>query len=141
MDDRTKTEAWPGQQARPASPPNQVPPSRGGRVGRILFGFLLIAAAVGTAWWFYHRPEPANARRGRTQTPPVATAPVASGDINVTINALGTVTSLATVTIKSQISGQLIAVNFQEGQLVKKGDLLAEIDSDRHGDDYGGPQR
>jgi multidrug efflux system membrane fusion protein len=61
--------------------------------------------------------------------PPVATATVASGDVNVTINALGTVTSLATVTVRSQISGQLVAVNFQEGQTVKKGDQLAEIDS------------
>jgi multidrug efflux system membrane fusion protein len=54
---------------------------------------------------------------------------VQTGDINVTINALGTVTSLATVTIRSQISGQLVRVAYNEGQLVNKGDLLAEIDS------------
>ena len=129
MDDRTKTEAWPGQTRPAPPPPYQVPPSRGGRAGSILLGLLLIAAAVGTAWWFYHRPDAARTRGGRNQVPPVSTAQVASGDINVTINALGTVTSLATVTIRSQISGQLVAVNFQEGQIVKKGDLLAEIDS------------
>jgi multidrug efflux system membrane fusion protein len=60
---------------------------------------------------------------------PVVVAPVVAGDIDITLNALGTVTSLATVTIKSQISGYLINVAYQEGQVVKKGDLLAEIDS------------
>jgi len=54
---------------------------------------------------------------------------VGKGDIGININALGTVTSLATVTIRSQISGQLVRVAFKEGDEVKKGDLLAEIDS------------
>jgi multidrug efflux system membrane fusion protein len=129
MDDRTKTEAWPGQTKPLPAPPRQAPPSRGGRTGRVVLAILLIAATAGTAWWFYHRPETTRARGGRNMVPPVATATVASGDVNVTINALGTVTSLATVTVRSQISGQLVAVNFQEGQIVKKGDQLAEIDS------------
>src|SRR5262249_32257976 len=60
---------------------------------------------------------------------PVVFRPAVSGDIDITLNALGTVTSLATVTIKSQISGYLVNVAYQEGQVVKKGDLLAEIDS------------
>src|SRR5579883_3039214 len=60
---------------------------------------------------------------------PVVVAPAVTGDIDITLNALGTVTSLATVTIKSQISGYLMNVAYQEGQVVKKGDLLAEIDS------------
>ena len=54
---------------------------------------------------------------------------VGKGDIGINLNALGTVTSLATVTIRSQISGQLIHIDFKEGDDVKKGDLLAEIDS------------
>jgi len=45
------------------------------------------------------------------------------------INALGTVTPLATVTVQTQISGQLISVGFTEGQLVNKGDFLAQIDA------------
>ena len=53
---------------------------------------------------------------------------VSKGDINININALGTVTSLATVTIRSQISGYLQKVVFKEGDEVKKGDLLVEID-------------
>ncbi len=132
MDDRTKTErpeAWPGPITRPgqAPPPPAAPPRR--RRGWLLglLGLLLIA---GVAWWIYHRPQPAAQRPTRFgQTPPVATAPVQSGDINVTVNALGTVTSLATVTVRSQISGQIMRIAFSEGQLVNQGDLLVEIDS------------
>jgi multidrug efflux system membrane fusion protein len=110
-------------------PLHEVPPPRSGRTGRIIVVLLLLAAAAGTAWWYMHAPAPSKTRGGRNAVPPVGTAAVTSGDINVTINALGTVTSLATVTIRSQISGQLVAVNFQEGQIVKKGEALAEIDS------------
>ena len=131
MDDRTKTdrqETWPGQIPRPGqAPPSPTAPPprrRGGLI--LLLGLLLIA---GVAWWVYQRPQPAATRGPRFGQPPVATAPVQSGDINVTINALGTVTSLATVTIRSQISGQIVRVAFTEGQLVNKGNLLVEIDS------------
>ncbi len=144
MDDLTKTErpdTWPGPITRPGqAPPPDKPRRRGGRRG-VLIGLLLIA---GAGWWFYNHPQqmpdvfarianrsqPAAQRPSRFgQTPPVATAPVQSGDINVTVNALGTVTSLATVTVRSQISGYLMRVEFTEGQLVNKGDLLVEIDS------------
>lgn len=50
------------------------------------------------------------------------------GDINVTLNALGTVTPMAAVTVRTQINGQLMQVGFQEGQVVHEGDFLAEID-------------
>ncbi len=50
------------------------------------------------------------------------------GNIRVIVNALGTVTPVATVTVQTQINGQLTDVGFTEGQLVKKGDFLAQID-------------
>jgi multidrug efflux system membrane fusion protein len=59
----------------------------------------------------------------------VATAPVQKGELAVRLNALGTVTPMAMVTVKTQISGRLVKVAFQEGQMVKEGDLLAEVDS------------
>jgi membrane fusion protein, multidrug efflux system len=131
MDDRTKTErpeVWPGPITRPGLAPlaPTAPPRRRKGWLVVLLGLLLIA---GVAWWIYQRPQPAAQRGPRFGQPPVATAPVQSGDINVTINALGTVTSLATVTVRSQISGYLIRIAFTEGQLVNKGDLLVEIDS------------
>jgi membrane fusion protein, multidrug efflux system len=58
----------------------------------------------------------------------VTVATVASGDIEVRIPALGTITPLATVTVRPQVSGILTKVAFQEGQLVKAGQFLAEID-------------
>ena len=59
---------------------------------------------------------------------PVGVANVTNGDIDITLNALGTVTPLRNVTVSAQIAGNLLNVNFKEGQMVKQGDLLAEID-------------
>jgi multidrug efflux pump subunit AcrA (membrane-fusion protein) len=61
-------------------------------------------------------------RRYRSAWPPSAP------DIKVVVTALGTVTPLATVTVKTQVNGQLLEVGFKEGQSVKKGDFLAQID-------------
>lgn len=58
----------------------------------------------------------------------VAVAAAAKGDIPVRLTSLGTVTSLATVTVKSQISGYLTEIHFREGQMVKKGDVLVQVD-------------
>ncbi|MGB8682413.1 MAG: MdtA/MuxA family multidrug efflux RND transporter periplasmic adaptor subunit [Candidatus Binatus sp.] len=59
---------------------------------------------------------------------PVAAAPAKRGDLEQYISAIGTVTAYNTVTVKSRVDGQLDKVNFTEGQIVKAGDLLAEID-------------
>lgn len=58
----------------------------------------------------------------------VAVGAAETADIPVVLTSLGTVTSLATVTVKSQISGYLKEIHFREGQDVKKGDLLVQID-------------
>ncbi|MBS0371835.1 MAG: MdtA/MuxA family multidrug efflux RND transporter periplasmic adaptor subunit [Proteobacteria bacterium] len=59
---------------------------------------------------------------------PVQTAASRTGDIDVNVNAIGTVTALNTVTIKPRVDGQLQKIAFGDGQQVKAGDLLAEID-------------
>src|SRR5580698_5336831 len=59
---------------------------------------------------------------------PVAVAPVKLGDIDVYIDALGTVTPVYTVTVVSRVAGEITEVRFKEGQIVKKDELLAVID-------------
>lgn len=59
---------------------------------------------------------------------PVAAAAAKVGDVDVVQAALGTVTPLKTVTVKPRVDGQLQSVNFTEGQLVKQGDVIAQID-------------
>ncbi len=59
---------------------------------------------------------------------PVGVLKVQKGDMPLYIKALGTVIPIDTITIKTQINGRLVKVNFKEGQFVKKGDVLVEID-------------
>jgi len=98
---------------------------------RRLFWLLLVAAVVATAVWYFPRPQtqPREAGRGPSGAPvPVGVSPVAKGYMPVTLSQLGTVTPLAMVTVKTQISGYLVQVAFKEGQMVNKGDFLAQID-------------
>lgn len=69
-----------------------------------------------------------NGNNNQDQAVAVATATVSTGDIQIRIPALGTITPLATVTVRTQISGQLQKIVFKEGQLVKQGEFLAQID-------------
>jgi multidrug efflux system membrane fusion protein len=62
------------------------------------------------------------------QAMPVGVATVNQGDLQIILRGLGTVNPLATVTVRTQISGRLMEVEFKEGQRVKKGDFLAQID-------------
>ncbi len=80
-----------------------------------------------------HRPQPPPAASGRGrggQNGPVAVAvaQVVPGDIQIRIPALGTVTTLANVTVRTQISGTLQKILFTEGQLVHEGAVIAQID-------------
>jgi len=75
-------------------------------------------------------PQPATGRRAQLQAglQSVGAATVTLNNVPVVVNALGTVTPIATVTVQSQISGYLTNVNFTEGQLVQRGAPIAQID-------------
>ena len=108
------------------------------RLSRVAYIGLACVVLAGLIWFVYPQPQTRGpggpgrggpGRGGFAQTPqPVGVAKVVSGDINVTVNALGTVTPLATAQVKPQASGMLIKINFTEGQMVKAGQVLAEID-------------
>jgi multidrug efflux system membrane fusion protein len=88
----------------------------------------VVAIIVYRSITFISQPPP---RRGRFQdggNQPVGVATIKRGDIRLTLRALGAVTPLATVTVTTQINGLLMNVGFKEGQLVHKGQLLAQID-------------
>jgi multidrug efflux system membrane fusion protein len=99
---------------------------------RAIAGIVLVLLAVGgVVWWITSRPSTSvpTGRFSGNGPMPVVTAVVEKGNVDIIFKALGTVTPLATVTVKTQISGQIIRFDFKEGQRVQKGDLLAEIDS------------
>ena len=116
---------------------------------------LLLLAAIGAGVWWYLSPSAADAAKSADPTKagaaaaaapgkgpgsgrfggfdpnrlqPVLASPARLGELNVVQNGLGTVSALRVATVKARVDGLLQAVLFQEGQIVKAGDVLAEID-------------
>ena len=110
-------------------PPGDGLTPRPSRSRRMLWLVLLVIVIGIVIWWVLrHHEAPSTGRFVNSGPMPVGTATVTKGDVPVVDNALGTVTPLATVTVQTQINGQLVDVGFQEGQIVKKDDFLAQID-------------
>ena len=98
------------------------------RIGFGVLAVLLLVCAYIVARSVKGVPT-AGGRAAQTAAQSVGAATAALSNIRVIVNALGTVTPIATVTVQTQINGQLTDVGFTEGQLVKKGDFLAQIDA------------
>jgi multidrug efflux system membrane fusion protein len=130
----TVTGSTAGEQESPeAVGPIRQPPRRGGSAGSPLgnrwvrWGLVLILLLV-VAWICWRLFWPSKPARAPAPAVPVGVAVVKTGDMHVTLQGLGTVTPTATVTVQTQINGQLMSVGFKEGQLVSKGQFLAQID-------------
>jgi len=140
MDDRThgaKTEASDDMLRRDGGTglreDRAMPPGTKAKPGSRLRPIFLLGIAVLLGLGIYRITEtlwaPRDSGRGQETAPqPVGVATIGTGDIKVVVTALGTVTPIATVTVKTQVNGQLLEVGFKEGQSVKKGDFLAQID-------------
>ncbi|MDR0241154.1 MAG: MdtA/MuxA family multidrug efflux RND transporter periplasmic adaptor subunit [Burkholderia sp.] len=135
------------------TPPSKDPASPAARRPRrtLMIGTLAVVVIGGLLWWHPWNRTPAaggtatgasatagsgaGGHRGRggpaamANVPqPVQVATATQGEMPIVLSALGTVTPLANVTVKTQLSGYLQSVSFQEGQIVRKGDVLAQID-------------
>jgi multidrug efflux system membrane fusion protein len=109
------------------------------RLAKPILGIVLVAAlAVGGYYYWQWRMAPSptaaagatkgGARGGQGGPTPVVAIAATQGEIDVIVNGLGTVTPLRTVAVKTRVDGEMVRVLFEEGQLVKEGQLLAEID-------------
>lgn len=111
--------------------------------GRRWWVWALVLAIAAGGYWYYRSahnkaqdsaaaPGGAGKAKGAAgignYAVPVVVATAQSGDLPVYFNGLGSVTPLNTVTVHSRVDGQLINVAFKEGQFVREGDLVAEID-------------
>jgi multidrug efflux system membrane fusion protein len=116
-----------------APPPRKRPPGR-----TLLWILAVVLVAIGVGVLFSpHGGKTGGAGGGRGgaggaggRRPPtvVGVATAQSGDIPIQLMALGTVTPVANVTVHTHIAGTLMSVNFKEGQMVKEGQLLAQVD-------------
>ncbi|HET6377317.1 MAG TPA: MdtA/MuxA family multidrug efflux RND transporter periplasmic adaptor subunit [Methylocella sp.] len=123
---RERTPAFPGEKTKTPHPAAKRGVAWRPLAIAMLLGLFALAAYRIAA--VVHTPKEEAGTQAQATPQPVAAATIDKADVRVIVNALGTVTPIATVTVKTQVNGQLLSVGFTEGQTVKKGDFLAQID-------------
>ncbi len=136
----TRQEELSGQEqnaALPAPEPHKslpAPKKPANASARKWIVLLVICLAIAAVVWVIHRNREKQTSQSQKMEAaanrpiPVQTQPVQQRTMPIYLMALGTVTAYNTVTIKPRVDGQLLQVNFREGQAVRKGQLLLEID-------------
>ena len=124
----------------PSSEPEAVTPSKPEKASRrrrwIAWLVLLVLGGLGYYGYRFYRTmeqqrqaaEAAQAARLANRPISIAATPARRGDIPIYLRGLGTVTAFNTVNVKTRVDGPIVAVNYTEGQFVKEGEVLAEID-------------
>src|SRR5215469_7049793 len=105
------------------------PAAKRGRHAPLLVGLVMIAVVSGgyLSWQHFAR-NPGTVTREPVPPVPVIATTVQQRDFPIVLTGIGTVTALNTATVRSQVTGIIVDEPFKEGQFVKKGDLLAQID-------------
>jgi multidrug efflux system membrane fusion protein len=115
---------------RPAAPDYE----QSGNSGSHAWIWVVVILILAIGGLVYYRKQQAAEAAAKTKAAlanrsvPITTATATTGPIGIYINALGTVTSVYTATITTRVDGQIVSVNYVEGQMVHKGDLLVQID-------------
>jgi multidrug efflux system membrane fusion protein len=126
----------------PRTPPSTTTFSPSASKSRWWAWLVLLVIVAGVVWYYRGRNAEADAAAAGGKGPggaagmgaaggfvvPVVVATATKGDLPVFLNGLGNVTAFNTVTVRSRVDGQIVKINFTEGQYVKEGDSLVEID-------------
>ena len=132
LDPPPATDRRPAAEAIDEQPALTRPGPRTRRWPWIAAAVALAVLALAAWYWFGHGssdPAKGGGKGDAASRPmPVVAAPARKGNIDVSLDALGTVTPLNNVVVRARVDGQLMSVAFREGQNVKAGDLLAQID-------------
>ncbi|MCS4230589.1 multidrug efflux system membrane fusion protein [Stenotrophomonas maltophilia] len=104
------------------------PPSRPRRNRTLLLAASFVMLAALLAWWAWPRADVAADDAGGRKPTPVRIARASAEPLQLRLKAIGTVTPLHSVVVRSRVDGELLKLHFNEGQHVKAGDLLAQID-------------
>ncbi len=104
------------------------PPSRPHRNRTLLLAASFVMLAALLAWWAWPRADVAADDAGGRKPTPVRIARASAEPLQLRLKAIGTVTPLHSVVVRSRVDGELLKLHFNEGQHVKAGDLLAQID-------------
>ena len=123
---------------------DREPPRSGGRAWIWILGVVVVLSLT---YWYFHsaggrgavealggaagghpRPGQGGNEFNPDQIVPVVVSTATRGDLPVFFNGLGTVTAYNTVTVRSRVDGQIVKINFTEGQMVREGESLVEID-------------